>query len=191
MDIIKNPQVVKPKPAPSILEFVSTVEVVATKLKFSATAKFVVNTSPYAQVKISKIGNDFIKLFLAGKVTIEKPMDAQTLRYHDLCQTSADTAIIAELGGEEKSETTLYQVFSLMKKQKHGKDGALLNNHWANIFFIRDNAGVLRTVSVRWRGGGWCFLDNFIENQCRWFGGVRVFSRNSVKSSETSDSVQA
>jgi hypothetical protein len=98
-----------------------------------------------------------------------------------------DGPIIAELGGEEKSETTLSEMFSLMEKQGKGEDGVLLNNGYANIFYIRDLAGVLRAVGVRWGGGGWGVGADSVGGPDRWDGGYRVFSRNSVlESSEPS-----
>ena len=68
----------------------------------------------------------------------------------------------------------------LMAKQAKGEKGALLNNGWANIFYVRDSAGVLRTVNVYWDGGRW-FVNAFsVVNPDRWNDGYQVFSRNSV-----------
>ena len=173
-------QVAKPKPSPSILELVSTVKVVATTSKFVAKDKFVVNIECNAPVKISAVWDDFTSWFLSGDGKTENPESVQTLRYHKLCKASVDGPIITELGGEAKAETILSEMFSLMEKQKNGEDGVLLNNGYANIFYIKDNAGVLRAVSVRWRGGGWDVNASSVENPSRWDGGYQVFSRNSV-----------
>jgi hypothetical protein len=149
----QTPQV--PKPKPSILEFISTVKVPAATVQFVGRAKFVVDTTDDALVKISYVGGNVKEWFLNGDGKTEDPIDEQTLQYAKLRKASVDGPIIAELGGQEKSETTLSEMFSLMEKQGKGEDGVLLNNGYANIFYIKDLARVLRAVSVGWRGGGW------------------------------------
>ena len=185
-------QVTQPKPTPSILELVSTVAVSATTIKFVAKDRFVVNTKRNAPVKISYLGDNFKACFLNGNGKTEDPISKQTLRYHKLRQYSVDGPIINELGGEEKSETTLTEMFSLMEKQKNGKNGVLLNNGYANIFYIRDKNGVFRAVRVFWYDDGWDVDAYSVEYPGRWLGGHHVFSRNSVlKSSEPSAPAQA
>ena len=173
--------------AQSILEFVGTVVVPATTSKFVAKTRFVVNTERNAPVRISYIGDNFKAWFLNGDGKTEDPESVRTLRYHKLRQSSVDGPIITELGGEAKTETTLSEMFSLMEKQKHGEDGVLLNNGWANIFYIKDSAGVLRAVCVDWGADGWCVGARSVGHPRRWGGGRQVFSRNSaLESSEPS-----
>ena len=181
-------QVAQPKPTSSILELVSTVMVSATTSKFVAKEWFVCDTGRKAKVKISYLGNNFTEWFLSGSGKTENPINEQTLRYHKLRQSSVDGPIIAELGGVEKSETTLSEMFALMEKQGKGEAGVLLNNNgYANIFYVRDQNGVLRAVYVFWRGDGWNVSAFSVENPGRWGGGGQVFSRNSVlESSEPS-----
>lgn len=174
-------QVTQPKTKPSILELVSTVVVSATTSKFIAKDKFVVNTKRNAPVKISAVWDNFTSWFLSGDGKTEDPISEQTLRYHKLRQPSVDGPIIAELGGEVKAETTLSEMFSLMEKQKNGEDGVLLNNGYANIFYIKDQKGVLRAVYVYWYVGGWYVHADSVENPSRWRGGDQVFSRNSSR----------
>lgn len=179
-------------PVSSILEFVSMVKVSATTEKFVAKDKFVVNTKRNAPVKISVVLDDFTNWFLLGDGKTEYPITEQTLRYHRLCKASVDGPIITELGGEEKSETTLTEMFSLMEKQKNGEDGVLLNNGYANIFYIKDQTGVLRAVYVRWYDGGWGVYSYSVENQGKWSDVSRVFSRSlDLKSLEPSAPAQA
>lgn len=161
--------------AANLLEFVGTVVVSATTSKFVAKDKFKVDTSDSASVKISYLGNNFRERFL-GKT--EDPITEQTLHYAKLRQSSVDDPIIAELGGEEKAETTLSAMFSLMELQGHGQDGVLLTNGYANVFYIRDINGVLCAVRVHWYGGGWDVDAYSIEDPLRWGEGFRVFSRN-------------
>ena len=167
----------QPKPTSSILELVSTVVVNATNSKFVAKERFVLDTSRKAKVKISLFGDNFIKWFLSGDGKTEEPISEQTLRYHKLRKSSEDGPIITELGGEAKAETTLSEMFSLMEKQEDGESGPLLNNGWWNIFYIRDQDGVLRAVDVRWDDGGWRVRADSVESPRRWAVGFQVFSR--------------
>lgn len=175
-----------------LLELVSTVRVAATTSKFVAKENFLINTKRNDLVKLDLISDDFNVWFLKRDGKTEDPISEQTLRYHKLRQSCVDDSIIAELGGAEKSETTLSEMFFLMKKQKHGEDGVLLNNGWANIFYIKSRAGVLRAVSVLWLDGGWRVFARSVECPYGWCGGCQVFSRNSVlESSEPSTPAQA
>lgn len=168
-------QVTQPKTTPSILELVSTVVVNATTGKFVAKEKFVRDIG--GKVKISYLGGNFAGGFLSGDGKTEDPISEQTLCYHKLRKSSVDSPIITELGGEEKSETTLTEMFSLMEKQKNGEDGVLLNNGYANIFYIRDQNGVLRAVYIHWYGGGWDVNAFSVEHRIGWVDGIQVFSR--------------
>lgn len=198
---IKNPKALQevlyealcpPKPIELLLELVSTVVVSATTSKFVAKEKFVRDTGRKAKVKISYLGNNFTSWFLNGDGKTEDSISEQTLRYHKLRQSSVDGPIIAELGGAEKSETTLSEMFSLAEKQGKGEDGVLLNNGYANIFYIKDSGGVLRAVGVDWDGDGWSVGACSVEDPFRWPDGFQVFSRNSVlESSEPSAPAQA
>ncbi|OHA32213.1 MAG: hypothetical protein A2928_00995 [Candidatus Taylorbacteria bacterium RIFCSPLOWO2_01_FULL_45_15b] len=169
-------QIPNTKPRTDLLELVSTVVIPATSGTFVAKEKFVLDIRPEAKVQISDLGGNF-KAWFGDKV--EDPITKQALRYAKLRKSSVDMPIITELGGEEKSETTLTEMFFLMGKQKYGEDGCLLNNGWANIFYIRDQNRVLRAVGVDWRGGGWGVDAYPIGYPRRWFDGRHVFSRNS------------
>ena len=185
-------QVTQPKPTPSILELVSTIVVNATTGKFVAKEKFVCDTDRKAKVKISYLGDNFTEWFLSGSGKTEDPISEQTLRYHKLRKSSVDGPIITELGGEAKAETTLSEMFSLMEKQKNGESGPLLNNGWWNIFYIKDQNGVLHAVGVDWSDDGWRVIALSVELPDRWDDGSQVFSRNSVlESSEPSAPAQA
>jgi len=83
------------------------------------------------------------------------------------------------LGGEAKAETTLFEMYQLLKKQASGGEGELLTNGYANIFYIKDMSGVLRAVSGNWGDGGWRVYAIAVEDPGDWDAGYRVFSRNS------------
>ena len=159
-----------------ILNWLGTTTTSATTEKFVAKEKFVKDSK---EVKFYGIWDNFTNWFLADDGKIEEPINEQTLRYGNLTKSSVDGPIIEELGGEAKAETTLSELYDLLKKQAKGEEGDLLTNGYANIFYIKDTSGVLRAVSVRWGGGGWSVYAYSIEPSDDWVAGSRVFSRNS------------
>jgi hypothetical protein len=126
-------------------------------------------------VKMVPHGDNFTSWF-AGKV--EEDVPEGELQPLTLTQNAYDNEIIADLGGEEKAEVTLAEVWRLMERQANGREGALLTNGRANIFYVRDVNGVLRTVSVCWGDGGWFAGADALDDD-GWRGGRQVFSRNS------------
>ncbi len=126
-------------------------------------------------VKMVDHGDQF-KAWFSGLV--EEDVPEGMLAPFTLTQSANDTEIITDLGGEAAAEVTLGEVWRLMKRQANGEGSALLNNGWANIFYVRDVNGVLRAVDVGWDGGGWraraLALDGY-----GWDGGGQAFSRNS------------
>lgn len=155
---------------------VGTISVAPTTTKFIASEKFVVNIQASAKVKISHLGGNFKSWFL-GK--IEAPFSGSELRYLKLLKETRVIPIITELGGEEKSETTLTEMFSLMEKQGDGQQGALLTNGRANTFYIRDLKGVLRVVSVYCGYDALIVCADPVGVRLSWGAGYQVFSRNS------------
>ncbi len=164
-----------------LLNQIGTLTMSATTVKFIATEKFVVNTTNSARVKISGIGDNFTNWFLADNGKIEELTNEQVLCYANLLKSSVDGPIITELHGEEKAETSLSEMYSLMEKQGNGQNGVLLtSDHVVNIFYIRDARGVLRAVFVRWIVGGWRVVAFEVSDPHGWDDGSRVFSRNSA-----------
>ena len=168
------------------------VVVSGTAGKFVAKEKFAIDTSRKASVKISYLGDNFRSWFLTGLGKIEDVQATPELTSFVLETSMLDKDIIAKIGDETKAETSLTEVYDLMTKQPNGEDGTLLNNGWANIFYIKDQNGVLRAVRVRWRGDGWYVDALSVESPGAWDDGLQVFSRNSVlTSSETKASAKA
>ncbi len=165
----------KPAPQPLLIP-VGKITIVATTTSFVARDRFVQNTKPNASVKISFLGDNFKEWFL-GKT--EEPHAGSTLRYDKLSHNSMDAPIIAEFGGEEKAETTLTELFSLMEKQANRESGPLLTNGYWNIFYIKDVGDVLRAVSAYWCGGGWDVRAYAVTCPYPWRGEGQVFSRDS------------
>ncbi len=164
----------------SVFEHVGTVVVPATTSRFVARDKFVVDTKPTAKVKISGIGGNFTSWFLSGEGKIEDPIAEQTLLCYRLYMASWDDLIIKELGGEEKVETTLFEMFSLMEKQGSCERDNLLTNGCWHIFYVKDQSDALRAVSVRWCDNGWYVDAGPAPISYGWRGGYRVFSRQPV-----------
>ncbi len=126
-------------------------------------------------VKMVEHGLNFISWF-ASKV--EEDVPDGLLVPLTLTQSANDSEVIADLGGEAVAEVTLSEIWRLMVAQSNGGEGALLNNGWANIFYVRDVNSVLRSVYVDWRDDGWGVRAGALGG-IRWYGGRRVFSRNS------------
>src|SRR5580704_4916026 len=99
-------------PQPGFLIPVATTTIPATTIPFAARNWFIVNTEKNSPVNISLLGDAFKAQFL-GKV--EPPHTGSTLRCSKLVNQAALGFIVQELGGEEKAETTLAELFSLMK----------------------------------------------------------------------------
>ena len=161
-----------------LLELVGTTKIPATAGRFVVSEKFVRDTSQNAPVKIGFIGSNFSKWFF-GKV--EEPQEETELRYQKLRKSSRDIPIINELGGEEKAETSLTEIYAIMDRQKSGEKGVLLTDGHANIFYARDINGILRAVDVFWDDwrGLWHVRADGVGSPDGWSGGSRVFSRNS------------
>jgi hypothetical protein len=165
-------------PQPGIFIPVGTTTVPASTIPFAARKWFIVNTEKNAPVKISSLNDTFKAQFL-GKV--EPPHTGSTL----LCARLAldvivrGTDIVTKMGGREKAETTLAELFSLMEAQKNGEDGLLITNGYGNIFYIKDVDGTLRAVNASWHYGGWLLHANTVADQNGFASGRRFFSRDS------------
>ena len=160
----------------SILNWLGTTTTSATTEKFVSKDKFFKDSK---EVKFYGIWDNFTNWFLADDGKTEEPISEQTLRYGNLTKNSVDGPIIEELGGEAKAETTLSDLYDLLKKQSKGEDGDLLTNGRANIFYIKDACSVLRAVGVYWYDSGWRVGADSVESPGEWGAGGRVFSRNS------------
>ncbi len=158
-----------------LLEAIGAVKVTVEE-KFVAKEKFREDSK---EVKFYGIWSNFTKWFLSSEGTIEEPVGDQELRYGKLIKGSVDGPIIEELGGEAKAETTLSEMYTLLKEQSNGEDGVLLTNGYANIFYVHDTSGVLRAVNVIWFVGGWRVSAYSVVHPLDWNAGFQVFSRNS------------
>ncbi len=163
-------------------EIIATVTVPVTTDKFVAKDNFKVDTGCKAKVKISYLSDNFKSRFLGKK---EEPFFGSILYGRQLKRNSVDGPILSELGGQGKAETTLTEIYAIMAAQSNGEVGNLLNNGWANIFYVGDVNKALCAVVVSWHGGGWRVDAYSVGAPDKWVDGYRVFSRNLSLVSQT------
>ncbi len=169
------PATATPAIPPTILNFVKTVTIPATTEKFVAGRNFLLKQDGGI---CSYLGDNFRSWFLEGDGKTEEPHAETVLRCHKFRQNSVDGPVIAELGGETVSETTLAEMLALLKKQANGQKGALMTSGYANIFYVRDQFGILRAVGAYWDDGGWSVYASAVSSPDAWYAGSQGFSRN-------------
>jgi hypothetical protein len=96
--------------------------------------------------------------------TLEKPMN--------------DKEIFDEL---KPTECTLADLYNSLN------DNRMLKNGYANIFYIKDNKGILRAVRAYWGSDGWYLDASAVDHPYRWRGGHHVVSRKLTLSPSESD----
>ncbi len=183
----------------TLLNPFGTVKISATTTLFVAKDHFVEKMNDDVQVKIWSIWDKFKTRFLQGDGKVERPIYDTELRYHRLKKRLVDTPILEELGGVNKSMTTLTEVFILMTKQARGEKGDLLVNGDPNIFYVEtevilpveehlaytnyeDKKVVLCAVPVSWstKENGWEVGAYSVLHSSHWDIGAQVVSRNFV-----------
>ncbi|MBP9711636.1 MAG: hypothetical protein KBD55_01210 [Candidatus Pacebacteria bacterium] len=160
---------------PSLLEFVRTTTAPDTSEPFIANAKFKLKKDGGI---CSYLGDNFNAWFLAGTGNIDAPGGETTLTISRLTKASVDQPILDELG--DKTDVALVDMFAKMEAQSKGQPGELLVDGRVNIFYVRDQDGVLRPVYVHWLGDGWCVNACSTDCTAHWYAAYQVFSRNSA-----------
>ena len=146
--------------------------------KFVASENFIINTSDEAPAKISYLGKNFPVWFVDK---IENNISQSTLVYSKLLKSANDNEIILTLGGEERAEVSLSEMFYLMSLQPSGEEGILLSSGNVNFFYVKDISGTLRAIRLLWKNGGWeihAILPHDPLNLPLWDEGSQIFSRN-------------
>lgn len=124
------------------------------------------------------MSSNFNDLILSG-ASKKVSADEATVGYADLVKDAND----AQIGNElpvgytfEDVDTFLVHLATLIEGQWGGKEGTLLNNGYANIFYVKVNSDVF-TVDVYWRAGsrGWS-CHAYRLDAGRWCAGSRAFS---------------
>jgi hypothetical protein len=102
-----------------------------------------------------------------------------------LARNMYDKGIIDELlGGMEevhKHAFTLDQIAEIIGSQPNGEDGELMNDGYANIFYVLVN-GVVVAVRVGWdwRGRHWSVRVWYLNENGDWRAGGRVFRNTTL-----------
>ncbi len=131
---------------------------------------------------------------------VEEQVVKKTLVPLKLAWTATDDDIIAALGGEEKAEVSLAEIWKLLKLQPRAMEkGLLVTEHLVfnkkypslvtNIFYVRDTRRRLRRVNMHgglYFGEGWAINAGTIgrhrKHPVNWSGGDgnQVFVRKST-----------
>lgn len=119
--------------------------------------------------KIVWIGSNFQEWFGGVKA---KPKKVK-LFTKILPRSMNDQEILSEF---KPQECSLDDVAYAMENSKK-----MLRNSYANIFYIKDQNGVLRAVYAYWDDDGWGVFAIPVGHPGRWFRGSQVFSRNSFE----------
>lgn len=150
----------------TVLSFISASVIPALVKSFSVKAHFKQNLT--AKVKVSYVDPD-IHTWLSATVT---PRYGYDLKCFELTKNANDTAVTKGLG--ENYKVDMAAIWAMMSEQPNGEAGNLLNNGYANIFYVEGCV-----VDVRWSGGGWSVYVSRFGGDGDWGAGSRVFSRNS------------
>lgn len=127
--------------------------------------------------------NDFI---LSGASKKKVSADEATIGYADLAQAANDAEIGAELlEGYVFEDVNMFLVHlaTLIEGQWGGKEGTLLNNGYANIFYVKVNGEVF-AINVFWNAGDrkW-YCGAYRLDDCRWPACYRAFSSTAAQDS--------
>jgi hypothetical protein len=118
----------------------------------------------------------YVDQYFSSRVLVgaskSEPSGMVLLSTADLTRTAYDREIKAELA--ENHGVELWHIAMLIEAQPNGRDGPLLSNGYANIFYV---GGFV--VLVRWDAGdGEWYVYDWKLGGDRWRAGLRVFSRN-------------
>ncbi|MEK7099723.1 MAG: hypothetical protein AAB883_01110 [Patescibacteria group bacterium] len=163
MRLLRDELVICEAVAKKLLRFIRTISLPAIG-EFVASEKFREGKTVDG-IKIAWIGNNFKTNFLEK---VEKPVSALETREHELVAPARDPAIITELGGEDKVETTLGQFWEFLKTA----DQTLVY-----VRHIRDVNDVLWAVRGRWDSGGLNAGTDSLGDPLGWDVGRRFLSR--------------
>ncbi len=126
------------------------------------------------------VSDDFAQRILK----VAKPVNSlseEKFGSFDLTQDATDQQIQAELPhGHIFEDASMFcaHLAGMIQCQPGGMEGPLLNNGYANIFYVRGVSGEVFAVRVRWvaDGRGWG-VDAYRLDDGRWYAGHRAFSR--------------
>ncbi|OQA52701.1 MAG: hypothetical protein BWY43_00369 [candidate division WS2 bacterium ADurb.Bin280] len=130
------------------LERIATVTVPVLET-FRATAHFLPGQAIHP-VSLTFDCSSFPSRFLWCDAVVEEPEGETTLRIDRLVtQTATHRSVFAELG-DAYTETTLGQMYEILKAQGRWQEGNLTTDSPGNMFYIRDKYGKIEAVSCHW-----------------------------------------
>jgi hypothetical protein len=151
-----------------------------TALTSSVVEACEVNVKEFFADRAGLSTTDYFKKYILADVSEVNVSATETIiGYADLTQVANDAKICGELPKDhvfEKVDTFLVHLATLIKGQWGGQKGDLLNNAYANIFYVKKNGAVF-AVTVRWFPdvrGCRCYASRLGDS--RWSDGYRVFS---------------
>jgi len=164
----------------ALSEILVTTTIPATTKEFVAKKKFRVGVDKNAKVKIARLCDSFRELFLTK---VEDPFPGSVLYGRDIIKDSYGLFMFNKLKVYKNTDTSLFEIFTMMKRQPNGEPGVLLNNGPANFFFVYDINGIQRPVFVRWlrrdwHGPGWFIGAKYYKLRDCLDPDMRTFSRN-------------
>lgn len=128
------------------------------------------------------VSEEFTKRILAPALEMEDTVPASVGEPYDLPKNMADKEILEKLGHKvfENPRALLLSLARLIDAQWGGKEGDLLNNGYANLFYVRgrNEKGESEVFAVRvlWRAGrGLWYVYAFRLDDHTWGGGHRAF----------------
>ena len=154
------------------------------------TTNGTVTVGPLTKTFVSKDffrdDNRDVKLYIYGSFTNRvlpstgevSKQPAATIVSYELTKAMYDHEIRAELPENHVfAIDDLWMIADLISHQPRGESGTLLNNGYANLFYIQVGASVF-VVSVNWHDSDWFVYVWDLVGHGRWYDGYRVFSRN-------------
>lgn len=126
----------------------------------------------HTRAKISTVFGEFKNRFFQKR---EGPLPETKYRKYKLLRISADGPIIAELGGESKVEGSVTAALTLLSRQGNGEAGFLQTSGFANIFYSRDQKGILCAIRIGWCHDGWVIDAISVKDPLAWNGQHEIF----------------
>jgi hypothetical protein len=130
-----------------------------------------------ADVKLY-VWDNFKDRILASTGNVSKKPAVEIVS-RDITKAMNDSEICAELAENYVFRLDdLWIIAELLRCQPKGKNGALLNNGYANLFYIQVAPALVLVFCMYWGGSTWDVDAWGLDEYGRWGGGPRVFSRN-------------
>ncbi|MCA9328441.1 hypothetical protein KC959_01605 [Candidatus Saccharibacteria bacterium] len=174
-----------PKALKKLLSGLVPAETRLTSLTSLGVASNTVNPHDFFQTREGLwTSNNFNDYILSGLSKKKVSVNEMVVGYADLAQSANDAEIGSELPEGyvfEDVDTFLAHLATLIEGQWGGKEGTLLNNGYANIFYVKVNGEVF-AVSVDWSADyRWWGCSAYRPGGYRWRAGDRAFSATATQ----------